>query len=87
MLLLTVSGCGGDARPTIAPTDALDNEPPRSPDSDPGSEPSSDITSSIFFEDVTAESVVDFTNTNGAEAGHFSIVESLGGGVGILDLD
>ncbi len=87
ILLLIVSGCGGDARPTIEPTDALHNEPPRSTDSNGGSEQSSDVTSSIFFEDSTATSGVDFTNTNGEEAGHFSIVESLGGGVGILDLD
>jgi hypothetical protein len=39
------------------------------------------------FRDVTAESGVSFTYRNGEEAGHFVILESLGGGVALLDYD
>src|SRR5262249_40570393 len=39
------------------------------------------------FEDVTAASGIDFTYRNGQEAGLFAILESLGGGVGLLDYD
>ena len=39
------------------------------------------------FVDRASESGVDFTYRNGQEAGYYSIVESLGGGVGLIDLD
>jgi hypothetical protein len=39
------------------------------------------------FEDVTAKSGVSFTYRNGEEAGHFVIIESLGGGVALIDFD
>lgn len=44
-------------------------------------------TQDIVFADVTAACGIDFTYRNGQEAGAFSIVESLGGGVGIADFD
>jgi hypothetical protein len=40
-----------------------------------------------MFEDVTAASGVAFTYRNGEDAGHFAIIESLGGGVALLDFD
>jgi hypothetical protein len=40
-----------------------------------------------LYRDVTAESGVDFTYRNGQEAGHYAILESLGGGVALLDYD
>jgi hypothetical protein len=40
-----------------------------------------------WFADVTATSGLDFTYRNGEEADHFSILESLGGGVGLIDYD
>ncbi len=39
------------------------------------------------FEDVTAGSGLHFTYRNGQEAGHYSILESLGGGVALIDYD
>jgi len=39
------------------------------------------------FEDCTPKSGVSFVYKNGEESGHFAILESLGGGVGILDFD
>jgi enediyne biosynthesis protein E4 len=40
-----------------------------------------------YFEDKTPESGVRFTYRNGEEAGHAAILESLGGGVALLDYD
>lgn len=39
------------------------------------------------FADMTATSNVAFTYRNGEEAGHFAIIESLGGGVALFDYD
>jgi enediyne biosynthesis protein E4 len=41
----------------------------------------------LFFRDVTADSGVNFVYRNGQEADHFSILESLGGGVALFDYD
>jgi hypothetical protein len=87
ILSLSIPGCGNTVGPAIAPEAPLNDKPPPSPSTGTASERSSDITSNIFFENSTVESGVAFTNRNGEEAGHFSIVESLGGGVGILDVD
>jgi hypothetical protein len=43
--------------------------------------------SGALFEDVTATSGVDFTYRNGQEANHYAILESVGGGVGLIDFD
>ena len=40
-----------------------------------------------YFEDATAASGVAFTYRNGEEAGEFAIIESLGGGVALVDYD
>src|SRR5262245_51672954 len=40
-----------------------------------------------FFEDVTALTGIDFKYQNGQEAGHYAILESLGGGIGLIDFD
>jgi hypothetical protein len=40
-----------------------------------------------FFRDVTAGSGIDFTCRNGEEADQYTILESLGGGVGLIDYD
>src|SRR5262249_40237196 len=40
-----------------------------------------------LFEDVTAGSGLGFTYRNGEEASHYAILESLGGGVGLIDYD
>jgi hypothetical protein len=53
----------------------------------PRVEPSGDDAPSGLFEDVTAQSGIDFAYRNGEEAGHLAILESLGGGVALLDYD
>jgi hypothetical protein len=40
-----------------------------------------------FFRDMTADSGLHFTYRNGQEANHYSILESLGGGVALIDYD
>jgi hypothetical protein len=40
-----------------------------------------------LFRDVTAASGLHFTSRNGEEAGHYAILESLGGGVALFDYD
>ncbi len=40
-----------------------------------------------WFRDVTADAGVQFTYRNGADAGHLTILESVGGGVALLDFD
>ncbi len=40
-----------------------------------------------FFEDVTASTGIDCKYQNGQEAGHYAILESLGGGIGLIDYD
>jgi len=42
---------------------------------------------SDLYRDITAQAGVDFTYRNGQEAGHYAILESLGGGVGLIDYD
>jgi hypothetical protein len=59
--------------------------PPPPPPGPPG--PSHTETDYPFFRDVTAGSGVDFTYRNGQEADQYAILESLGGGVALLDYD
>jgi hypothetical protein len=40
-----------------------------------------------FFEDVTKETGIQMTYRNGEEGGHFAIIESLGGGIALIDYD
>ncbi len=40
-----------------------------------------------WYEDVTARTGIDFTYRNGEEADHYAILESLGGGVALIDFD
>src|SRR5580658_5470162 len=41
----------------------------------------------LWFEDVTARSGIEFVYRNGEEANHHAILESLGGGVALIDFD
>src|SRR5437879_1961164 len=43
--------------------------------------------SAPWFADVTADSGVAFEHSTGADAGHLTILETLGGGVALLDYD
>lgn len=48
---------------------------------------SSGSANQLRFSDVTAQTGISFSYRNGEEAGHYSILESLGGGMAVLDLD
>jgi hypothetical protein len=61
------------------------NRGPRSSDG-PSTDPAAPLAPGSF-EDVTPRSGIDFTHRNGEEAGLATILESLGGGVALLDFD
>src|SRR5262249_25469941 len=67
---------------------ALADRPPAATaeQEDPGAEPAKER-GPCGFVDVTRRCGVDFTYHNGEEAGHYAILESLGGGVGLIDYD
>jgi hypothetical protein len=70
--LVAVSGCSGS--------------PPASPRA--GTATTEAVAAGPYlFRDVTADSGVQATYHNGEEAGYFAILETLGGGVGLLDYD
>ncbi len=68
-----LAACSRDANPpATAPTPARGNEEPTGPP---------------VFADVTDSSRVAFTYRNGEEANNYAIIESLGGGVALIDYD
>ncbi|MCI0458731.1 MAG: CRTAC1 family protein [Gemmataceae bacterium] len=71
------AGCGKADPPQAGP--------PR-PGGDPGP-PDDKASGPGFFTDVTAASGLDFTHRNGEQADHYTILESLGGGVALIDHD
>lgn len=72
-IALTVAACSSKSTPDgIAPAVVTDNPEPSGPP---------------LFENVTPNSGINFTYRNGEEAGNFAIIESLGGGVALLDFD
>jgi hypothetical protein len=73
--LLSTWGCGlGSSVPNAGPAEQQPAPEPAGP---------------VLFEDVTATSGVDFTYRNGEEVTppHLSILESLGGGLAVIDYD
>lgn len=76
-------GCTGN-NSDPAPQASLQSRPPavsvKTPATDPASGPG-------YFDDVTAVSGLAFTYRNGEEANRYSILESLGGGVALIDYD
>lgn len=77
ILLLLLAGCGSEVAAPLATQDAprIAVQPARQPTL-PGA-----------FLDVTPQSGMDFTYRNGEKADQYSILESLGGGVGLIDFD
>jgi enediyne biosynthesis protein E4 len=73
LCLLLALGCNQQRNPVTIPTipEAAEEEP----------------TGPALFEDITAASGINFTYRNGEEANHLAILESLGGGVGLIDFD
>src|SRR5712692_10185181 len=46
-----------------------------------------DLSGPSLFRDLTTQSGIDFSYRNGEEANHYAILETLGGGVALLDYD
>lgn len=85
LCLAISSGCGADkqqaqAGPAQTTTQDSDSAPRTS-------RPTADADEGIRFTEVTKETGVDVRYQNGEEAKNFSILESLGGGVGMIDID
>lgn len=80
----TLFGCGGAATVDHRRGEGDPSKSSSRPDST--NRATSPATLARFL-DKTASSGVDFTYRNGQEAGHLSIVESLGGGVALFDYD
>lgn len=90
VLLSGVAGCSPAALPVAVDPAAGASGP--STTSRPGGDARGTVGDQIvetvaLFHDRAAESGVDFSYRNGQEAGYYAIVESLGGGIGLLDWD
>lgn len=94
--LIFVPGCGDGAKTNSSDEHTTSDEQPKS-NLPVGSESpgkvmrnpgtNTQIETSAQFVDVSSLSGVTFTYRNGEETGHFAILESLGGGVVLLDFD
>jgi hypothetical protein len=73
---LAAVGCSSNSPPPPSPTVKGD-----------GARPVEEAVGPPLFEDITESSGVRMTYHNGEEAGHLAILESLGGGVGVIDYD
>ena len=72
LTILTASGCGGRSGSAPAPSMVPTNDPPPA---------------APLFRDVADDAGVRWSYTNGEDANHLAILESIGGGVALLDYD
>lgn len=79
LLIISVFGCGGTSSTTTG-------ERKRQPDANAGNSLGTSIQPD-WFADITDSSGIKHTYRNGEESNHLSILESLGGGVGVIDID
>ncbi|MBX3397845.1 MAG: CRTAC1 family protein [Gemmataceae bacterium] len=75
-LTIALGGFGGGGGGNVPVPPKIDEEPG-----------SASPTGPAWMKDVTPETGIAFTYRNGEEANHFAIIESLGGGVGLIDYD
>ena len=74
LVAVVLSSCSRPAGAPAGPAPrAADNDPPEA--------------QAPYFTDMTASSGLEFTYRNGEEADHYAILESLGGGVALIDYD
>jgi enediyne biosynthesis protein E4 len=74
---ITLSSCGSKSEPKeLVPITLSSNHENNEPYDGPP-----------WFEDVTATTGINFTYRNDEQAGHFAIIETLGGGIGLIDFD
>ncbi len=77
--LFVLAGCKSESKPSQADAERLGKEANKTPTS--GSQ------SAFRLTEVTKQLGVEFAYQNGQEAQQYTILESLGGGVGVLDYD
>jgi hypothetical protein len=77
VLVAASPGCNGSSSPAVPSVKVRQGAAPLATAPAPSGPP--------IFEDVTPGSGINFTNVNGEEAGHLAILESLGGGVTLID--
>lgn len=82
-LVVSSSGCGNGKAPAVAKTPAAEKSIP----TEPNGEPEKRTVTTAAFAQIAPGSGADFTYQNGQEAGHFSIVEELGGGAALFDFN
>lgn len=89
VLSLSAVGCNGcrDGGESTSDTNPVQAVPQESGNADSSTGESWDIDDPPRLVDVTSESGIDFTYHNGEESGHYSILESLGGGLAAVDFD
>lgn len=90
LAIMIGSGCGknsGPAPPTLSTPTTAATVVSAVPDQNlsKSSEPPQPV--DAWMEDVTPRTGIDFTYRNGREAGLFTILETVGGGVAMVDLD
>jgi hypothetical protein len=79
LLSIACYGCSQDVQPPVSPVNKT------AADSADGKAPGA--RSAATFVEKSAQAAIRFTYRNGEEAGRFAILESMGGGVGMLDYD
>lgn len=84
-LIIAFLGCTPDSPQTPAKqqTESQNNRSPKVSER----KPAEMIPSIAAFSETAAGAGINFTYHNGEESGHFAILESLGGGVGMFDYD
>ena len=81
------AGCSPSAPPAAGGAGTAGSGSKSSGASSEGVTGGESIETVALFHDRASESGINFSYRNGQEAGYYSIVESLGGGVGLLDWD
>ena len=85
LLSLIAVGCQPDKDPAPSQPESPQSDEPEPPVANSDTPPTTDHP--IRFRDVARDSSVQFVYRNGEDAGHFAILESLGGGAAIFDFD
>lgn len=84
-LFIAFLGCSSDS-PTPAPKQQPDSPKTGNPKIS-AQKPEETVQTLADFSETAASAGIHFTYRNGEESGHFAILESLGGGVGMFDYD
>ena len=84
-LIVACLGCAPES-PTTTDRRELKSKTDGSP-ADSAPLPVETVLSVAAFSEIAVKAGINFTYRNGEESGHYAILESLGGGVGIIDFD